>query len=619
MHEFQIGRGPDPEATDIALQQRQGNGTPRRAVLSWCGRAIELCYPASLTYEIEVTFGVLGRVGGRADNCITLTAEPDDRFSLLIDQEPATSGFSRNDVPDVLMEEAIRLMVGPMKEALVLHAGAVASDDKGILIAGPTGAGKSSLVAWFVANGFDYLSDEVVALTDGETGIVGLPRALVAKKGADARIAEMAAFRDAPSISTGAATIIRPPQVTEGGSRRCGLLIFPRFEAGARLGIQSMSAAQAGLLLLECNLNARNLPDGGFAATAALARSVPAVSLIYGDFKQLDGVIDVVGKLLLDGMPNVQAARQLLSAFPNVASVAQRPEKPKYSVPAPTPRRLHKPLTIGMATYDDYDGVYFSLQALRLYHPEVLGDTEFVVLDNHPDGPCAEPLKALERYIPNYRYVPVRHRQGTAVRDILFEEAAGEFVLCMDCHVFIVRDGVKRLLDYFRANAHTSDLLQGPLLGDELDTFVGSHMRPEWRDGFYGTWAVDERARDPDEVPFDIPMQGLGLFACRRTAWPGFNPQFCGFGGEEGYIHEKFRRAGGRTLCLPFLRWIHRFTRPMGSPYPNIWEDRVRNYLIGFREVGLPTNEIVEHYRKHLGSEPADRLFERIESGLADA
>jgi hypothetical protein len=26
-------------------------------------------------------------------------------------------------------------------------------------------------------------------------------------------------------------------------------------------------------------------------------------------------------------------------------------------------------LSIGMATYDDYDGVYFSVQAIRLYHP----------------------------------------------------------------------------------------------------------------------------------------------------------------------------------------------------------------------------------------------------------
>ena len=49
-------------------------------------------------------------------------------------------------------------------------------------------------------------------------------------------------------------------------------------------------------------------------------------------------------------------------------------------------------------------------------------------------------------------------------------------------------------------------------------------------------------------------------------AWPGFPAAFRGFGGEEAYIHEKFRRAGGRRLCLPWLRWMHRFGRPVAFP-----------------------------------------------------
>ena len=41
---------------------------------------------------------------------------------------------------------------------------------------------------------------------------------------------------------------------------------------------------------------------------------------------------------------------------------------------------MSKKLTIGMATYDDYDGVYFSIQAIRMYHPEILKDIEFINL-----------------------------------------------------------------------------------------------------------------------------------------------------------------------------------------------------------------------------------------------
>ena len=135
-----------------------------------------------------------------------------------------------------------------------------------------------------------------------------------------------------------------------------------------------------------------------------------------------------------------------------------------YPVQAPTPRRDRKPkLTIGMATYDDYDGVYFSVQALRLYHPEMQDVTEFLLIDNHPDGPCAEPLKKLEGATPNYRYVPNNAIRGTAVRDFVFAEAAGDFVLCMDGRIFVVPGALKRLLDYFEANPETTDLVQGPL------------------------------------------------------------------------------------------------------------------------------------------------------------
>jgi hypothetical protein len=48
-----------------------------------------------------------------------------------------------------------------------------------------------------------------------------------------------------------------------------------------------------------------------------------------------------------------------------------------FDIPEKTPQHGKKKLCIGMATYDDYDGVYFSLQAIRLYHPEVLDDIEY--------------------------------------------------------------------------------------------------------------------------------------------------------------------------------------------------------------------------------------------------
>jgi hypothetical protein len=592
----------------------------KRFALSLHDQTIELRDAAGLADDLEILFGAAKADVAGSRHVATITREQGGGFALDLGGASFQSGLTREDLFDVLQDEVVRALIVEMTSAVVLHAGAVSLNGRALLLAGPTGSGKTSLAAWFVANGFHYLSDEVVAVVEGGTDVVGFPRAMVVKGEAAGKVEALTAFGAANTIRTAASAMIRPtPERIAGCSpQSCGLIIFPKFEAGAPLRIAAVSAAQAGLRLMGCNLNARNLRGEGFGEIGALARAVPAFVLHYGDFDQLGGVVDVLVRLLLDG--GAPEARRFLSAFPDPAATArsQRPAAPIGEIPAPTPRRPARKLTIGMATYDDYDGVYFSVQALRLYHPEILDDVNFVVVDNHPDGPCAAPLKQLDSLIPNYRYVPFASRSGTAVRDVVFDEADSEFVLCMDCHILVVSSAIKRLLGYFEANPATQDLLQGPLLYDDTKK-TGSHFHPAWRAGMYGYWESDPRADDPDGAPFEITMHGLGLFACRRAAWPGFNPQFRGFGGEEGYIHEKFRQAGGRTLCLPFLRWIHRFNRPLGPPYRNTWTDRMRNYLIGFREVGWPTDPIVEHFRELLGREEADRIFESIEAELSEA
>ncbi len=177
-----------------------------------------------------------------------------------------------------------------------------------------------------------------------------------------------------------------------------------------------------------------------------------------------------------------------------------------------------------------------------------------------------------------------------------------------------------RLKAFYRDHPGCTDLLQGPLVYDDLQN-ISTHFAPEWRAEMWGTWATDPRGHDPEGDPFEIPMQGLGAFSCRKEAWPGFNPRFRGFGGEEGYIHEKFRRAGGRCLCLPWFRWLHRFGRPAGVPYPLTVEDKLRNYLIGHAELGLDLDPVLAHFSEWLPQEKIVAIAEEAlgESGVAEA
>jgi hypothetical protein len=296
-----------------------------------------------------------------------------------------------------------------------------------------------------------------------------------------------------------------------------------------------------------------------------------------------------------------------------MTSTRSMPEEPTALPPEQLPP---KTLTIGMATYDDYDGVYFSVEAIRLYHPEVTDQTEILIVDNHPDGPAAEALRNLAKAVRHCRYISTTRISGTAVRDSIFREAMGDFVLCMDSHVLFAAGSLKALIDYFEEHPDSNNLLQGPRLGDNL-TDISTHLAPVWFQGLWGVWARDPRIMEPDAAPFEIRMQGLGVFACRREAWLGFNPRLRGFGGEEGYLHEKFRQAGATTICLPFLKWLHRFDRPLGPPYSVSWEDRVRNYLILFDEMGLDPAPVVRHFEKLLGPGRASLILEKTRHEIA--
>ncbi len=264
-----------------------------------------------------------------------------------------------------------------------------------------------------------------------------------------------------------------------------------------------------------------------------------------------------------------------------------------------------------MATYDDFDGVWFTIQAIGMYQPEVLADVSFLVIDNHPEGDAGPPLKALEAWLPNYRYVPFDGYRGTAVRDLVFREACADIVCCVDSHVLLQPGSLAHLLEWFTAHPGSNDLLQGPLLYDSLEPGA-THLKPTWGAGMFGQWDRDPRVDQPDGEPFEIQMQGLGLFACRRDAWPGLNPRLRGFGGEEGYLHEKFRQRGGRVLCHPQLGWLHRFPRPAGVSYPNVWEDRIRNYYVAWSEIGWDLTPIRSHFRELLGPDvDVDAALER--------
>jgi len=269
---------------------------------------------------------------------------------------------------------------------------------------------------------------------------------------------------------------------------------------------------------------------------------------------------------------------------------------------------MKRPVTIGMATYNDFDGVYLTIMSALHQHGEEF-DLKFVVVDNNPESEDGRANVAFCNKV-GAKYVPETSRVSTGVRNRVFEEAETDFVICVDSHVQIQNGGIAALMAVADQHTDRPVILQGPLLyeGWLLDKpemkhrHVSTHWAEEWGFhadgrpyGMYGKFAYD--ARFEEGKPFPIPMQGLGMFACWRKFWLGFSPLFNDFGGEEGYIHDKFRRMGGDCLCVPQAGWTHRFEKVGRKRKPHSMDQLCLNYLLGRIENQKPIEDVIEHFR----------------------
>lgn len=252
-------------------------------------------------------------------------------------------------------------------------------------------------------------------------------------------------------------------------------------------------------------------------------------------------------------------------------------------------------LTVGMVVYGEFPNAWFTVQALRAMHGPRF---KLLVLDAAPRG-CPQTRAVTLAAGGAYHSRPDLCHTA-AGRDHLVRLAETPWVLVLDPHVLIEPGGLNALMLTVADGRHDRDILTGPLLSDD-GRGLSSHWRPNAPGRLWGEWAADPRVSGAD--PFGIPMQGLGLFAAHRDHWPGLHPLHRGFGAEEGYLHEVYRRAGGRCLCLPALKWRHQFRGPAnGAPYPRPAHDHPRNLLLHHRELGLDTPETVAAIRQQFAA-----------------
>lgn len=184
---------------------------------------------------------------------------------------------------------------------LLLHAAAAEWAGGALALPAPMNAGKTTLVAALVDDGFGYLTDETLALDRDTLRVRPYPKPLSIDPGSREVLARLRPDVHASLRTTlewqwhVPASSIRPGAVV--GPTPLRWVVAPRYELGATTRLEPLARAEAVLVLAGQSFD-QPLGAGGFRALADVVRQCACSRLVVGD---LAAAATMIGHLVRKG------------------------------------------------------------------------------------------------------------------------------------------------------------------------------------------------------------------------------------------------------------------------------------------------------------------------------
>lgn len=211
----------------------------------------------------------------------------EERYRIYLDEEGLFAAKDIDRAVRYLLWHINAQVIQGSSGNLLIHAAGATMGDGAVVLPGEMNAGKTTLVAGLVLDGFGFLTDELVAL-NLETGLVDpYPRPLNIGKGSwevlsrlqpadrdnGTPLPEGIWHVDVKSIRSDA--VARPTPIR--------WVIAPTFQRGATTQLENMSRPEAVQLLLRVAFNAERFGGTGIRALVAAVRSARCARLVNGD------------------------------------------------------------------------------------------------------------------------------------------------------------------------------------------------------------------------------------------------------------------------------------------------------------------------------------------------
>ena len=203
-----------------------------------------------------------------------------------------------NSLPE-LMGRAHELILSweyPKTEFLVyFHAAAVSRNGHSALLPGVSGIGKSTLTAYLVGCGLDYLGDDCVAMARADWSLRPLPTCLSLKSGSWPLLADLyPELSNLPTVhSHGREARYVEPRQTQYAGRAPSVILFPSYAKGGETCLRALAPLQTMARLIETSTDLhRPATSATLAEFLQFVERTPAYELVYRNLPSAKAAIE---------------------------------------------------------------------------------------------------------------------------------------------------------------------------------------------------------------------------------------------------------------------------------------------------------------------------------------